>query len=570
MVGKRPNKVNDLFLKAGLGYKNRERLKKAIALQPKIYDGERIHSTKLNIDSPNFEETLEDAEENRLKIKNKMIQLNYAKLKALYETFVPQKEFSAEQTYFSTPSTSNVSSESSKEISDLPTPKMPNESKLLKLFVKMDEAILALRKNINRSKELKQELTKEVQEMLNIFESMEKKVETQSQKDNMFQNEIDRLLEVSLTSEIRDCVLLSVERQKNKLLKDELVKSSSDSKDIQANLLKRIKILENDFKRSQAQSIDFELKLQHQKEKMACDVSWKSKLSTLNDENVLLKTQVESVVQERENIKLEFQKLFNSIKATRTQNQKEVDELIEHVNQKTYAYADVRAQNKDLLMTISELKNKLRTIEKGKHVNTKFDKSDTLKKLVCVTPFNKNLGNKAKNMSNTKVMTDRSKPVTSHPTPKNEQSQKQSANVIAKGMYQIIKSEPQTPDSKTNIHVSNSTCVESSNSVRRPKSKGTKSKNRVLKNTKSSSAYVRKISRSVSIDSNKCETKDSNVCQTNASVSNTKTLNVVNDGSNIVCVSCGKDVFLLSHEKCVARYALSRNSNVKRALFTAP
>ncbi|GJW72918.1 retrovirus-related pol polyprotein from transposon TNT 1-94 [Tanacetum coccineum] len=137
-------------------------------------------------------------------------------------------------------------------------------------------------------------------------------------------------------------------------------------------------------------------------------------------------------------------------------------------------------------------------------------------------------------------------------------------------MYRITKSETQTPDSKTSIHVSSSTGVESSNRVRRPKSKGTKSKNRVLKNTKSSSAYVRKKSRSVSIDSNKCETKDLNVCQTNASVSNSKTVNAVNNGSNIVCVSCGKDVFLLSHEKCVAHYALSRNSNVKRALFTTP
>ncbi|GJV82531.1 integrase, catalytic region, zinc finger, CCHC-type containing protein [Tanacetum coccineum] len=114
----------------------------------------------------------------------------------------------------------------------------------------------------------------------------------------------------------------------------------------------------------------------------------------------------------------------------------------------------------NLLMIISELKDKIRTNEKGKHVNTKFDKSETLGKLVCVTPFNKNLGNKAKNVLNTKVKTD--------------------------------------------------------------------------------------------------------------SASNSKTVNVVNDGSNIVCVSCGKDVFLLSHEKCVARYALSRNSNVKRALFTTP
>ncbi|GKA52349.1 hypothetical protein Tco_0745545 [Tanacetum coccineum] len=42
---------------------NPERLKKAIAAQPKMYDGEMLHSAKLNIDSPDSEETLEDAEE---------------------------------------------------------------------------------------------------------------------------------------------------------------------------------------------------------------------------------------------------------------------------------------------------------------------------------------------------------------------------------------------------------------------------------------------------------------------------------------------------------------------------
>ncbi|GJU26614.1 hypothetical protein Tco_1165235 [Tanacetum coccineum] len=227
MLGKTPNKDYDPFLKAGLGYQNFERLKKAIAAQPKLYHGEMLQGTNLKINSPDSEKTLEDAEESRLKMRNKMIQLDYGKLNALYETFVPQKDASIEQTYFSIPSTSNIE------------------------------------------------------------------------------------------------------------------KSSSDFKDIQGNVLKRIKILENDSKRSKAQSIDFELKLQHQKEKMACDVSWKSRLSMLNDENVLLKTQVDSVVQERENIKLEYQKLFNSIKATRTQHQKEVNELIEHVNQKKYAYGDV-------------------------------------------------------------------------------------------------------------------------------------------------------------------------------------------------------------------------------------
>ncbi|GJS18420.1 hypothetical protein Tco_0412892 [Tanacetum coccineum] len=60
------------------------------------------------------------------------------------------------------------------------------------------------------------------------------------------------------------------------------------------------------------------------------------------------------------------------------------------------------------------------------------------------------------------------------------------------------------------------------------------------------------------------------VCQSNTNVLKAKTVNVVSDGSNIVCVSCGKDVFMLSHEKYVARYALSVDSRVKRALFTSP
>ncbi|GJZ06010.1 retrovirus-related pol polyprotein from transposon TNT 1-94 [Tanacetum coccineum] len=204
---------------------------------------------------------------------------------------------------------------------------------------------------------------------------------------------------------------------------------------------------------------------------MDCDVSWKAKLSTLHDENVLLKHQVESIVKERENIKLEFQRLFNSIKATRAQHQNEINEVFEDVTQKTYAYAD----------------------------------EDT-----------------------------------------------------------------KTPDSKANTNVSNFTSVGSSHSVRRPKSKDNKSKNNVLKNTKSSPTYVLKTTNSVCLDSNKCETKPSNIYQTNACITNAKTVNAVNDGLNDLCISCGLDVSLHSHEKCVARNALIRKSSVQRALFTSP
>ncbi|GKC20688.1 hypothetical protein Tco_1022838 [Tanacetum coccineum] len=220
MFGKKPNNVYDPFLKVGLGYQNLECLKKAIAAQPKMYDCDRIHSTKLKIDSPDSKETLEDAEE----------------------------KIPIEQTYFSTISISNVSSESSIEMSDLPSKKMPNENKLLQLFIKLDNAIttvIPMSVTLRRcSNEIKQEVREEVQEMLDIFESMEKKVKKQSQKDKKIQNEIDRLLEASLTREIRDSVLISVEKQKTEMLMCEQENISSDFKDVQANLLKRIKILE--------------------------------------------------------------------------------------------------------------------------------------------------------------------------------------------------------------------------------------------------------------------------------------------------------------------------------------
>ncbi|GJY72808.1 hypothetical protein Tco_0477239 [Tanacetum coccineum] len=210
-----------------------------------------VFSAKLNIDSPNSKKTLEDAKDSRLKMRNKMVQLDYGKLNALYEIFVPQNEPSVEQTYFSIPSTSNECSESNEVMSDLQIPKMPKESKLLKMFEKMALAINDLRDRIDVTllkdrkrrwmsdsqnslrefyktdvilmsvslsktlKELQQELIEEVHEMLNIFESMKQKIKEKYPKEIIFQTKIDRLLEVSLTREIRDCVLISVEEQKN-------------------------------------------------------------------------------------------------------------------------------------------------------------------------------------------------------------------------------------------------------------------------------------------------------------------------------------------------------------------
>nr|GEU70200.1 hypothetical protein [Tanacetum cinerariifolium] len=109
MLGKKPNKVYDPHLKTGLGYENPKRLKKAIEVQLRMYDNEKLKNNKLKVDLPVYEETLEDVEKSRLKMKDKMIPLDYSKLNALYESFVPQMEIYVEQTYYSSSSTFNVS-----------------------------------------------------------------------------------------------------------------------------------------------------------------------------------------------------------------------------------------------------------------------------------------------------------------------------------------------------------------------------------------------------------------------------------------------------------------------------
>ncbi|GJW55233.1 integrase, catalytic region, zinc finger, CCHC-type containing protein [Tanacetum coccineum] len=124
----------------------------------------------------------------------------------------------------------------------------------------------------------KKEFPEEVQDMINVFESMESNLDA-----TLKQNEIKH--------DVESCVLTCSDFM-NINLHDEIEKVKMESIDVQENLLKRINILENDFQRK------------------------------------------------RENVKLEYQKLFDSIKKTQTQPQREMDELIENVNQKTYAYGD--------------------------------------------------------------------------------------------------------------------------------------------------------------------------------------------------------------------------------------
>ncbi|GJR85787.1 hypothetical protein Tco_0209798 [Tanacetum coccineum] len=214
---------------------------------------------------------------------------------------------------------------------------------------------------------------RDINEEERCFESTESEL-CELEKQNDFLK--DQLLEVSLKHEVELSVLLNHECVDNSL-HAEIEQLKKKSIEIQEGLQTRIKILEKDVQRCEKQSVDFELKLQHEKEKHKWDLnlknkntnpldySWISKMEKLEDENVSLDFTVQSLIKERDNVKLEYQKLFNSIKKTRSQTQTEMDELIAHVSEKTYAYGAIRAENQNLLFTISELKTRLANVEKG-------------------------------------------------------------------------------------------------------------------------------------------------------------------------------------------------------------
>ncbi|GJY51871.1 integrase, catalytic region, zinc finger, CCHC-type containing protein [Tanacetum coccineum] len=476
MLGPKPMSFYDSKLKHGLGYANPYTLKKYISQYPKLYDASCLDDSKIHMNVRDTENILEDATKSLIKLKNKMKDpiaiekkqnvstIDYKKLNALYEDFVPQKEHSAEQKYFlpSFISPEDPINESSTYFSfnTKPTKKqMPSANPTLV----------------------------DLNQMENDFQTFE----------TWKQNELlkDQLLEAKLKHEIECCVLLSHECVDNKM-HDEIEKIQRDFIEIQEGMQKRINILENDVQRCQKQSLDFELQLQHEKErrkcesslKNVCETSWISKMEKLESENVSLEFQVQSLIKERENVKTEYQKLFDSIKRTRTQTQGEINELIENVNQKTYAYADVRAQNQDLLITISELKAKLKNVEKGKSVNTKFDKDTVSNKLLCVTPLNKQVFQKKTVAPKTEEKHVLSKTVTLQTSPNKQQAVETNKNVIAPGMYKV----EQTQNTNTNKakSVLSSTGLRATSSVRRPSNRDSSFNNSVLSNIKNSSKKV--------------------------------------------------------------------------------
>ncbi|GJQ90454.1 retrovirus-related pol polyprotein from transposon TNT 1-94 [Tanacetum coccineum] len=284
-------------------------------------------------------------------------------------------------------------------------------------------------------------------------------------------------------------------------------------------------------------------------------------MEKLENENVSLEFKVQSLIKERDNVKIEYQKLFDSIKKTRSQTQKEMDELIVHVSKKTYAYGAIRAKNQNLLSTISELKTRLEKVEKGKSVNTKFDKTNGSQSLLCVTPLNKHAFQKKTDVPKTEENHVVSKPVTLQTSPTKQTGANQNTNVIRPGMYRVVTTqESQTNKTKSAL---SSTGMNATSRVRRPMSRDSHVAHSVLDNSKKAAknvaVYVRKNKQTDNTSANVILNKENVIDVDVANASKAKTL---------LCVSCMQNVLIPCHDKCLAKLKLNVRSNVRRTFFT--
>nr|GEX19492.1 hypothetical protein [Tanacetum cinerariifolium] len=361
MLRPKPFSVYDQQLKHGLGYSNPYTLKQAVSQCPKLYLASSLGNSKIILNVRDNEDTLNDAFKSQQKVKEKMNDpiavankqncwtVDYQQIIALYKDFVPQKELSAEQKYC--PSSFILSAKNSKETASIPA-SMPSESPLIIELDKMRSCFQKLSELIQKNyktasifypspeeiqlndfcqdqvKPIVNELQfyfeffrklfqRDIKEMKDVFKLTKSELCELQKKINFLK---DQLLEASLKHQVEISVLLHHECVDNSLhAETEQIKRKSIK--IQEGLQARINILEKDVQRCEKQSVDFELKLQHEKEKHKWDSTlqnnntkslyfWISKMEKLEHENVSLDFKVQSLIKERDNVKIEISKAF--------------------------------------------------------------------------------------------------------------------------------------------------------------------------------------------------------------------------------------------------------------------
>ncbi|GJX72217.1 hypothetical protein Tco_0309388 [Tanacetum coccineum] len=418
----------DNLRKSGLGYNGPYVLSQAYAKIPKLYRAYELCDENEQLHVFDSEDTLEDAEKSQLKMnefqKDEKVQelkikpIDYRKLNKLYDDFVPQKELSAEQTYFPSSfiSSEKVSSETKPSMASMPSanPMLVDLNVMENVFKKLFEL---LEKNYKResifytSKEelrlidvcveaksilrewhvyfevFQNRFKRDVKEIKDVFVSVENDLD-----ETFKQNELlkDQLLEVSLAEDVKNLVIISYDTVCN------------DAFEVTQELSKRIVELEKDLSKLEAKSIAFEIALQHKsRENISLKTLQKENenfMASLQIENAHLKQTYKDLfdsvqrsrveTNECDGVKIKFNNIFGKIEFFK-KKQLDISELNKEsgekqnlfVNETSVFQIKIDELEKSLAKQIKEISDLLIKIENLENVFVDEEKRATLGKL---------------------------------------------------------------------------------------------------------------------------------------------------------------------------------------------
>ncbi|GJT77596.1 retrovirus-related pol polyprotein from transposon TNT 1-94, partial [Tanacetum coccineum] len=509
-TGQSVQTMNMLNRNCKMSFTKTEFLKKAQRVNPRLYDIGCYNDNLALILAPESDETIRLAKESRSKLSDLIRPFDYDQLNNLYDLFVPQREKSPKQQYFSKESKINHTSANNKIFKEsfnkqtTLLEKRMDESipwdqkcKSTKELFKIKRSVDTIFDGVERCKKtiakrtyfghidpfiqttiegnffsqirrinaalekfhlcLKEEIVVD----LRYFNSLEHEVNSlKSQLDTQktqLLNEIDQFSrEYYYAYHINTILGVYTDLDEVTNLECDYLKTLEKYEHLEKEL-SNSRTMSKIFEALQKHAINLELNLQQCKEKIKNDKSFKE-----NQSNVFLK--------EREQY-LEIQ--------------------------------DLKAQLQDKGIAISEMKKLIEKM-KGKYVETKFEKSSVIrqpnafksqrqsvlgKPSIFLDSLEKKDFSKSKSVTKNNVTNDFSKPVTGQILPQNIKSILKNTNVIAPGMYKVHTEPNQTRTSqlpqdirKLNKRVSFSTGVIPTTSVSRPQLKSNQMGDRVMSN----------------------------------------------------------------------------------------
>nr|GEW84607.1 reverse transcriptase zinc-binding domain-containing protein [Tanacetum cinerariifolium] len=245
----------------------------------------------VKLDVHDTEEILNDAKESQVKMKEKHFSFNYENTSNFYDAFVPQTELSPEQEYFSDPSTSNVSSESSSEESDV----SPKEMPLLKRCPMRSYVEIKNKEEIERFSKRSKDGDKFCNDVVEVKEKLSNRI-VQREKDfaKLDAQSID--FEIALQHKTQENKSLNTVQKNENLLASLQIEN--------AHLKRTYKYL---FVSVQSSRI----------ETAPCDEVNNFDMDKIETQNIKLEHQVAILIKDNEHLELVYKNLFDSIKKAR-------------------------------------------------------------------------------------------------------------------------------------------------------------------------------------------------------------------------------------------------------------